>query len=216
MKTIIISLGGSIVSTATDNAAVRQQYADWLLELAKTNVVAVIVGGGYRARQAIEQAKQQSADFTDEQLDQIGIEATRVNANVMQELCGVTGSLIIDPHVQLPKQPSLVFGAGWVPGRSTDYDAVALAIENGVKTVYNLSNVDRVYDKDPKQYPDAQPLPLDITWDQLLDIIGKDWQPGLNAPFDPIAAQLAKEYHVTVKLVRGMALFDNAGTVIHS
>ena len=48
---------------------------------------------------------------------------------------------------------------GWMPGRSTDDDAVRLAKIYGAEMVINLSNIDYVYDKDPNKYKDAKKLP---------------------------------------------------------
>ena len=222
MNKIIISLGGSIVSTRPDNPDIRRQYADFFAQLAHTAVVAVIVGGGYRARQAIANAQAVSREIRNDQLDQIGIDATKANADIMRELCRVKQALI-DPHYQLPDQPQIVFGAGWIPGRSTDYDAVLLAVNNNIDTIYNVSNITKIYTADPKKDPTAMPL-HDVTWEQLQEIVGDKWYPGLNVPFDPIATKLAAEHGLTVKVMNGQdvenvqkAIYGEpfVGTVIH-
>lgn len=223
MNTIIISLGGSIISTDADTTAIVQDYATWLKQLAHTNVVAVIVGGGYRARVAIEEAKKNDPNLTNDQLDEIGIAATRVNAELLRSVCQVERPMMTDPNIILPTTPCLIFGAGWKPGRSTDYDAVLLAVTNNVTTVYNVSNITKIYTADPKTDPAAKPLD-DVTWEQLQQIVGDTWTPGLNMPFDPIAAKLATEHGLTVKVVNGLDMANLAnciagqafvGTVIH-
>ena len=224
MSPLVISLGGSILSTQTDNTAVVQAYVSWLKQLAVSRRVAVIIGGGFRARSAMEQAKLENPNITAEQLDEIGIAASRQNAEMMRGLCDVTAEIITDPRVSLEPTPGLVFGAGWIPGRSTDYDAVLLAVTNQIDMVYNLSNIIQIYTQDPKTHPDAKPL-SDLTWAELQQIVGNTWTPGLNMPFDPIAAKLATEHSLTVKVVNGhnIAEVDKAiagqpfvGTVIHS
>jgi len=224
MKAIILSLGGSILSTKEDNSVVVNQYVEWLQNLAKTQRVAVVIGGGYRARSAMEQAKLANPNITSEQLDEVGIAASRQNAEVMRQLCGVSEEIIIDPRVALDAKPGLVFGAGWIPGRSTDYDAVLLAVTNEIDTVYNLSNITQIYTADPKTNPAAKPL-SDLTWAELQKLVGDTWTPGLNMPFDPIAAKLATEHCLTVKVVNGKTLDqvelaisgkEFVGTVVHS
>lgn len=224
MNTIIISLGGSIISTDADTTAIVQDYATWLKQLAQTNVVAVIVGGGYRARIAIEDAKKNNPNLTNDQLDEIGIAATRVNAELLRSACQVEHPIITDPNIILPTAPGLVIGAGWIPGRSTDYDTVLLAVTNNVTTVYNVSNITKIYTADPKTDPAAKPLD-DVTWEQLQQIVGDTWTPGLNMPFDPIATTLATEHGLTVKVVNGLDMANLVkcvagqpfiGTVIHS
>lgn len=223
MKAIIISLGGSILSTKEDNSVVVNQYVEWLQTLSKTQRVAVVIGGGYRARSAMEQAKKINPEITGEELDDIGIAASRQNAEVMRQQCGVAEEVITDPRVQLEPTPGLIFGAGWIPGRSTDYDAVLLAVTNEIDTVYNLSNITQIYTADPKTHPDAKPL-NDLTWSELQKLVGDTWTPGLNMPFDPIAAKLATEHALTVKVVNGKNLDqvelaisgkEFVGTVIH-
>jgi uridylate kinase len=237
MNKIVISLGGSLLAPKQTDAVAKQQvvlrYAHWLSTLAKQALVIVIVGGGNTARVRIDEAKNNNPNITAEELDWIGIKATHENANNLKQVIeqvdyaiAIHPTIVTDPNLVVQMTTGLVIGGGWKPGRSTDYDAVKIASVNGITTVYNLSNVGRVFTKDPNQYPDAQPLPHDITWQQLIGVIGEDWQPGLSAPFDPIAAKLALESGITVKLVQGddafteidRALLGNnfSGTVIHS
>ena len=60
------------------------------------------------------------------------------------------------------------------------------------KRVINLTNVDYVYNKNPKKFKDAKPI-KDLTWKQFKKIIGGKWSPGANVPFDPIASKLAEK-----------------------
>jgi ubiquinone/menaquinone biosynthesis C-methylase UbiE len=96
----------------------------------------------------------------------------------------------------------VVVGAGWKPGWSSDYDAVLLAQDYGAQLIINLSNIDWVYDKDPNKYPDAKPIKK-MTWEEMKKLVGDKWVPGMNAPFDPIAAQLAEKLNLTVVVANG-------------
>ncbi len=60
-----------------------------------------------------------------------------------------------------------------------------------------MSNTDQVYDKDPRQHSDAKPLSK-LSWDQMREIVGDTWTPGLHVPFDPIAAKKAQELGIKV------------------
>ena len=68
-----------------------------------------------------------------------------------------------------------------------------------------MTNIDRVYTKDPKKYPDAKPINT-ISWKEYRDIAGDTWTPGLNLPFDPIASKLAESLGLTVKILNGKDL----------
>jgi len=96
----------------------------------------------------------------------------------------------------------IVICGGWKPGWSTDYDAALLANDYHINTVINLSNIDQVYDKDPNKHKDARPIDK-MGWDELTGLVGKAWRPGMNSPFDPIAAQLGKKIGLKVVIANG-------------
>lgn len=115
-----------------------------------------------------------------------------------------------------------MIAAGWRPGFSTDYDAVVLGKYFEAKQIVNLSNIDYVCDKDPRKFPDAKVI-KDISWKEFRKIVGDKWDPGLSAPFDPIASKLADEAGIEVAILNGRKLknlenyFDDKkfkGTVI--
>jgi uridylate kinase len=99
----------------------------------------------------------------------------------------------------------VVIAAGWKPGWSTDYVAVILAHDYDVKTIIKMSNRDYVYDKDPGECPDAK-LYAHISWKDYRTLVGDEWAPGSNAPFDPIAAKLASELEIKVFFLNGLDL----------
>ena len=96
----------------------------------------------------------------------------------------------------------VVVGAAWKPGWSTDYDAVLTCENYHVESMINLSNVTQVYSADPKIDPEAVPI-AQMSWAQMRKLVGDEWSPGMHAPFDPVAAKLAEELGVTVKIVKG-------------
>ena len=67
-----------------------------------------------------------------------------------------------------------------------------LAEKLGAKTVVNLSNIEKVYTDDPRKNPDAKPIDT-ISWQDFRKMVGDDWTPGKNTPFDPIASKKAEE-----------------------
>jgi uridylate kinase len=95
--------------------------------------------------------------------------------------------------------------AGWRPGFSTDYDAVLLAKYFKIKKVINLSNIDFVYDKDPKKFPGAKKI-TGISWADFRKMVGNKWDPGMNVPFDPVASQTAQEIGLEVAIMNGRSL----------
>ena len=94
---------------------------------------------------------------------------------------------------------------GWEPGCSTDFDAVLIAKNFSAKTVINLSNIDYVYNKNPKEFPDARPIEK-ISWKDYRKMFGGPWTPGFNSPFDPVAAKEAEKLKMRVIIANGKNL----------
>jgi uridylate kinase len=76
-----------------------------------------------------------------------------------------------------------------------------------VKTVINLSNIKQVYTADPKIDPDAKPIDH-ASWEEFRKLVGDEWKPGMNAPFDPIASKRSQELGVKTVVMSGED-FDN-------
>jgi uridylate kinase len=102
---------------------------------------------------------------------------------------------------------SILVAAGWRPGFSTDFDAVILAKYLGIKKIINLSNIDYVYEQDPRKFPDAEKIEK-ISWADFRQMVGDTWDPGMSAPFDPIASKEAQANDLEVAIMNGKNL-DN-------
>jgi uridylate kinase len=77
------------------------------------------------------------------------------------------------------------------------------------KRIINLSNIDYAYDRDPREFPDAVKIEQ-ATWEEFRKIVGSEWNPGMSAPFDPIASKMAEEEEMEVAIMNGSDL-DNLG-----
>ncbi len=62
-----------------------------------------------------------------------------------------------------------------------------------------------VYSQDPKKFPDATPIKK-ATWQEFRELVGDKWIPGMNAPFDPIAAKNSQELGLTTVILNGKNL----------
>lgn len=207
-QTFVLSLGGSLV---VPNGGIDTQFLSNFTQFIRTQVSGknrrffIVVGGGNTARHYRDAGEAVlHARLTDEDLDWIGIHTTRLNAQLLRTILRDIADPRVIKHYEIIlkiDQPVAV-AAGWKPGWSTDYCAVTLCQDYGVNQVLNLTNVDQVYDKDPKKYHDAKPL-TEISWRQYRAMVGDRWKPGMNAPFDPVAAKLASELGITVKILAG-------------
>ncbi len=168
----------------------------------------VIAGGGGPARTFQKAARELDPHTENEQLDWIGIRATWLNGELVKSMFG---SDCPDPLVTDPTHPGdfsgrVLVGAGWKPGFSTDFDAVVLAERFGARRLLNLSNIEQVYSADPKKDPQARPLES-LSWEEFQRLVGTEWSPGANLPFDPVATSRARELGLEV-IVLGPSL-DN-------
>ncbi|MDR3312714.1 MAG: UMP kinase [Spirochaetaceae bacterium] len=209
----VVSLGGSIVAPnepdvdflTAFNGMVRQ-----ILEEEPSRKLILVVGGGAPARIYQGAYKKIIGDEpVSSEADWLGIMATRLNAQLLRAvftgLCKL--DVVYDPTKVTEFPGRIMVAAGWKPGFSTDNDAVLLAERFAAKTVINLSNIDKVYTGDPKVDPAATPLDA-IGWDDFRKIVGDQWVPGKNTPFDPVASRHAQKAGITVLCVGGANL-DN-------
>jgi uridylate kinase len=229
-ETFVLSLGGSLVvpNGGIDiqflidfNTFIRDQVSS------KKRRFFITVGGGGTTRhyqKAANQVRHQQIDDID--LDWLGLHATRLNAQLVRTVFRDIADARVIKHYEviLKIDKPVAIAAGWKPGWSTDYCAVTLCQDYNIPQVINLTNIDHVYDQDPRESPKAKPL-SDISWEKYRLMVGDAWVPGMNAPFDPVASKLAQDLDVTVKILNGKDLnnLENAldnkefvGTTIHN
>lgn len=210
----VFSIGGSLV---VPNGGINIKFLSELNKFVREQLAKnknrqffLIVGGGMTTRN-YQKAGQEvlKRDITPDDLDWLGIHATRLNAHLIRTIFkDIAHPVIIDDYNFIRKaQEQVVVASGWKPGWSTDFDAMLICEDYDAKTLINLSNIDYVFNKDPKKYPDAKPI-KHISWADFRKIVGNKWSPGLNAPFDPIAAKKAQELGVKVIVLNGNN-FDN-------
>lgn len=220
----ILSVGGSLIVPDEVDADFLKRFRDLIMEKVKQDDRFFIITGGGKICNRYNEAAQRVAALSDKELDWLGIYATRFNANLMRLLFGSLAhpEIIIDPTKKIKTAKPIVVGAGYKPGWSSDYDAVMIAAKNGGKTVINLSNIDYAYTDDPRTNPDAKPI-KNILWKDFRKIVGDEWKPRMNKPFDPIASKLAEKNKIKVIIMNGknMENFENClegkefiGTVI--
>lgn len=207
-KTFVISLGGSMMMPDEVNSVFLKDFV-LLIErfVEKGFRFFIVVGGGKIARTYVQTARTLGVANAND-LDWIGIQATRLNADLVRSLLHVhTPDVIIYGKEDAKKYPEypVVVGGGWHPGGSSDMATTLLAKENGIKKIINLSNISFVYTADPTIDPHAMKL-TDIQWREYRKIIPTDWTPGSNTPFDPTASKIAEEENMTVAIMNGMNL----------
>ena len=207
METVILSLGGSLIAPDGVDTDYLKKFKVVLDSFISKGFRFVIVCGGGSTARTYQKSAGELSSLHSEDLDWLGIHATRLNAYLLRTIFrgAAHPRIITDPTAKIIFKEKVLVGAGWKPGFSTDMDAVLLAKNLGVKKIINLSNVEFVFDKDPKFFSDAKKFES-VSWVDFRKIVGDKWIPGANLPFDPIASKEAEILGLTVVIADGCDL----------
>jgi len=201
MKTIIMSLGGSVIVPDNIDVGFLRNFKKTVEKFTNNYKFVIYCGGGRTARNN-QNAASKIVKLNNDDLDWLGIHATRLNAQMIKTLFGKLAEDIIvnDPTEKIKFKNKILVAAGWKPGWSTDYDTVLLAKNLKINTIINMSNINYVYTKDPKKFSDAKKI-KNISWKDYRKISGNKWKAGLSKPFDPIAAKEAQKSGIKVIVI---------------
>ena len=210
-KTIILSLGGSVIIPDKIDVNFLKNFKKIVEKFVQKNYKFVIFCGGGNLARDYQKAASQIIKLNNDDLDWIGIKVTWINAFLVKTMFrNIAENLIVtDPTKKINFKKKILIAAGWKPGWSTDYDAILLAKQLKVKTVINMSNIDYVYNKDPRKNKNVKKI-INICWKHFRELTGSKWQAGLNKPFDPIAAKEAEKSKIKVFIIgKNLKNFEN-------
>ena len=206
-KRVLLKLSGEALAGEQKRGIINDivnQIAVAIKEINELGVeVAVVVGGGnfWRGRTS-DGMDRTTADY-------IGMLATVMNAMALQDALenidvatrvqtGIEMRQVAEPYIRrravrhLEKGRVVIFGAGTGnPYFSTDTAAALRALEMEAEVILLAKNVDAVYDKDPKVYPDAQ------KFEKLsyMEVIQKELK-----VMDSTATSLCKDNNIPIKV----------------
>lgn len=211
LETVVLSLGGSILVPGEIDVLFLARFRDLVLHMERMRFV-IICGGGKVCRKYQDAARGVSL-VSERDLDWIGIRATRLNAELVRAVFGETAyeKVVQDPDEPIQTEKRVIVGAGFQPGSSTDLRAVQLAKRMNAARVINMSNVDHVYTGDPRKDPNAKKLET-VSWREFQELVGRDWVPGMNVPFDPVASREAQSAGIAAVIIGNR--LDNLGKVL--
>jgi len=209
-KAIVMSLGGSVIVPDKLDVKFLKNFKKIIEKfIEKEYRFVIFCGGGKLARNFQKSASKYK--FSNEELDWLGIYATRINANLTKKLFGniAENTIIQNPTKKIKFNKKIIFASGWKPGWSTDYDAVLVAKNLKIKTIINMSNINYVYEKDPKKVKGGKKI-KNISWKEFRKIVGNKWKAGLNMPFDPVAAKEAEKLKLKAIIIgKDLKNFEN-------
>ena len=201
-KTIVLSLGGSLIFPDNLDREFLSNFKKTIEKYIKKNYKFVIICGGGRLARNFQDVASKARKLSNKELDWLGIYATKINAFLLKSIFNeyAENEIVSNPNQKIKFRKKIVIASGWLPGWSTDYDAVLLAKNIGAKEVINMSNIDYVYDKDPSKYKNARKIEK-LNWQNYRKLIGAKWKAGMNVPFDPVASKEAEKSDIKVYVV---------------
>ncbi len=214
MKNVVVAAGGSLLRPEIEE---RSSWLEDLAELVKEQIssgikLGIVVGGGSPARESIQLVEAIISDVL--ALDRIGISATRLNATIIKEVFQNSGINVSDEIpddiaqavIMMEKNDVVVMG-GTLPGHTTDKVAIELAISTNSEKCIIATNVNKVYDKDPRKNKNAKSFD-EMSIYELQEIVGpaKHAKAGASQVVDPIGVSLALESNLTLNILDGRNL----------
>ncbi|MEM3444517.1 MAG: UMP kinase [Thermoplasmata archaeon] len=201
METVVISIGGSVIFRG---ASYIKTLAEVLNTAAKELRIAITVGGGRIAREYIQIGRELGGDETT--LDEFGIAVTRLNAKLL-------ALTLPNAYPAIPENLEdayRFFRTGWIvvmggttPGHTTDAVAAMLAEKLRARRLVNVTNVDGLYDKDPRKYPDARKIEH-CSHEELIRMLTEaEASAGQSHVFDLLGAKILRRAKIKLLIVSG-------------
>ncbi|MGC8817327.1 MAG: UMP kinase [Candidatus Hadarchaeum sp.] len=195
---ITICFGGSILVPGNPDLDCIRDIVRTVRELKSRNhEVLIVVGGGELARVYINAARELGIPGVDQ--DQIGIAATRLNAQLLiaalGDIADPTPATVFEKAVRAMLRGKVPIMGGTTPGQTTDAVAAMLAQVSKSELLIFFTNVDGVYTADPKLDPNAKKLDR-ITPDELAKLVGTEFKPGMKTIMDPVAVKIIQRSNI--------------------
>ena len=163
-----------------------------------------MIGGGKAARMYIKAASEIGANKSLQDL--MGIESARQNARLF--IMGLKGAYPNPPknfeelYTAINSHEVVVCG-GFQPGQSTNAVAALFAETMGADYLFNITNISKVYDKDPDKHSDAKAHDV-LSYSEFEEILDQNEQdPGKYALFDHLGFDVVKRSKVKLVFLNG-------------
>lgn len=194
---IVIKIGGSL---SFDENGPDEQYIKKLLpvlrKIEKRNQVIVTIGGGKFIRKYLLNTKK--LFITNEQREWIFVELLKSNVLLFSFL------LNKKPIFDLAKVDGMTKGVvgGIKPGRSTDTNAAIAARKMNADLLIKLTDVNGIYDRDPKKYKNAKIL-KHISFNDLDKYMKRKTSPCSYWILDPASLKIIKRNKIKTIIING-------------
>jgi len=208
MRKIVISLGGSTIVQEKINVDFILKFKEVIRKF-KDDKFVIVVGGGKPCRMYMDSLGNAGKGFF--LSTQIGVYYTYLNASLVEAFF----SEDLNKKIFIPrnyeefdkqfKENKMVFTGGIIPGSTTDGTAVEIAERIKADFFVNLTDVEGLYDKDPKTAKDAKFISKISHKEFNEKFISKiEHKFGQHFILDIKAANIAKEHNIKVIILKGL------------
>ena len=215
MKKLVISLGGSLLSNDFNYSSIVK-YANLFEKLHNDGYdLIVTVGGGKLARKYIDVCsgiKNKSQKQKNWNCDLIAISITHSNALLLKLLTDEKIAYSKIPKTEFSiksaikkqqKTHKIIYCGGTKPNQSTDSTAVYCAKISATNLIINATNIDGVYNKNPKKFNDAKKINK-LSYSEFEKIVLNNSQtPGKYALFDAKPIKILKKNKIKLIVLDG-------------
>jgi uridylate kinase len=199
----VVKLGGALFRRDPDVTALKEMGKVLGGFVGEGNQLVLVAGGGENARTYISAARKLGAE--ESTCDLLGIQITRANAELLRLAIGSAASSKIPttlgdlPHL-VGSGKTVVMG-GLQPGQSTSAVAALAAEITRSEILVNGTDVEGVYDEDPKKNPKAK-LIRSVHVDKLLTwAMGGEVFAGRYELLDPLAIKIMQRAKIPTRFV---------------
>jgi uridylate kinase len=206
---VIVSIGGSVLLTGTGDREYLEALADVLRRVGRTIPLVVTAGGGRTAREYIRLGRE--LGLTEVELDEIGIDVTRLHARLLAARIGPPTPAhppvtIAQAVHELVRNSPVILG-GTEPGHTTDGVAALVAARVRADRLVNATDVDGIYEHDPRTHPDARRLER-LPWAEFRARVHEatSGEAGQNFLFDRLGADTLARARIPLWVVNGRDL----------
>ncbi|HEV2520281.1 MAG TPA: UMP kinase [Thermoplasmata archaeon] len=206
---VALSMGGSVLTTGSDDADYLERLADLLRARGREFPLVVTTGGGRTAREYIRLGR--ALGLTEVELDEIGIEVTRLHARLLAGRIGAPTpasppTSVAEAARELHRASPVILG-GTEPGHTTDGVAALLAVRLRAVRFVNATREDGLYDRDPRVHPGARRIDR-IGFAEFRTMVhrGSSVEAGQEFLFDRLAADALGRAQIPIAIVAGRNL----------
>lgn len=204
MKTIVLSLGGSLIIPDKINIKFLEKFKKIIRKHYKTHRFVVVCGGGVIARKYISALKEENK--SEKEISLSGIRATRMNALFMMQFFGkeANGTLpkdMLEVKSNLKKNNVIFCGALRYADDETS-DGTAAKLAHFLKTDFiNLTNVKGLFTSNPLTNKNAKFIPHESWKDFEKRALKLKFKAGQHFVLDQQAAIIIRKFKIKTYII---------------